>query len=335
MKVRTTIVLALVAGLAASAGASAQTEPAKPAPTTAELILQHKAKAKAVGAGIFDGTVARLCSVADNAVPRVRSAVPASTPPRETWYAQPYKVFDNLYWVGTKIHSSWALTTSDGIILIDTLYNYAAEAEIVDGLKALGLNPADVKYVIISHGHGDHDEGARLLQERYGAKVVMGAEDWDLVAKQTAMAGGQPKRDLVAQDGEKITLGDTTVTTILTPGHTPGTVSAIFQVKDHGRPVTVAYSGGTAFVFPPAAATFDLYVASQKKLAKAAADAGATVLLSNHAQFDNAYDLARIAQLPRKAGEPNPFEIGAGAVADYFVVSSECAEAAKLEMSSR
>ena len=62
-------------------------------------------------------------------------------------------MFDNLYFVGTKIHSSWALTTSDGIILIDTLYEYASEDAIVGGLTKLGLDPATVKYVIVSHGH--------------------------------------------------------------------------------------------------------------------------------------------------------------------------------------
>jgi metallo-beta-lactamase class B len=243
-------------------------------------------------------------------------------------------VFDNLYWVGTKVHSAWALTTSDGIILIDTLYNYASEPEIIDGLKTLGLDPAQVKYVLISHAHGDHDEGARLLQQRYGTKVVMSAEDWTLMDGQPNIPGGQPTRDVVVKDGDKITLGDTSVTVLLTPGHTLGTISMIFQVKDKGRPITVAYSGGTAFNFPASATRYETYIASQKKLAKAAADAGATVLLSNHSQFDNAYDLAQIAQLPRAAGEPNPFEIGADAVSRYFFIGSECAEAAKLEMSA-
>ena len=64
-------------------------------------------------------------------------------PDRATWYAQPYKVFDTLYFVGTRIHSAWALTTSDGIIVIDTLFDYAIEPEIVEGLTKLGLNPRD------------------------------------------------------------------------------------------------------------------------------------------------------------------------------------------------
>ena len=87
-------------------------------------------------------------------------------PHRAVWYAEPFKVFDNLYWLGTKVHSSWALTDQDGIIIIDTLYDYAIEPEIIDGLKKMHLDPKDVKYVIVSHGHGDHDEGAKMLQDR-------------------------------------------------------------------------------------------------------------------------------------------------------------------------
>ncbi len=188
-------------------------------------------------------------------------------PDRTLWYERPAKVFDNLYFVGTKFHNSWALTTTDGIILIDTLYNYATEPEIVDGLKTLGLDPAKVKYVLITHGHGDHDEGAKLFQDRYGSHVALAAADWDLIDKANSMPGGKPKRDVVVTDGQKITLGDTAVTIVLTPGHTPGSYGLIFQVKDHARPLTVAYSSGTAFSFPYDTQHFDVFIASQKKMA--------------------------------------------------------------------
>src|SRR4029434_2365000 len=102
------------------------------------------------------------------------------------------------------------LTTTDGIVLIDTLFDYAIEPEIVEGLKALGLDPRTIKYVLISHAHGDHDQGAALLQSRFGAKVVMGAADWDSTLQRPATAaGGVPKRDIVVgADGMKLTLGD-------------------------------------------------------------------------------------------------------------------------------
>src|SRR5207237_8174682 len=130
------------------------------------------------------------------------------------------------YWLGTRQHSSWALQTSAGIVLIDTNFAWATEPEIVDGLTTLGLNPKDIKYVVISHAHGDHDQGAAELQKRYGAKVVMGAADWDSTLQRPATAaGGVPMRDVtVGRDGMKLTLGDTTVDIVSTPGHTPGTL---------------------------------------------------------------------------------------------------------------
>ena len=82
---------------------------------------------------------------------------PGFTPPRDAWYAEGGQVFDNLYMLTTKVNSAWAVKTSAGIILIDTLYGYAAQDEIVDGLKKVGLDPADIKYIVVSHAHGDHD----------------------------------------------------------------------------------------------------------------------------------------------------------------------------------
>jgi glyoxylase-like metal-dependent hydrolase (beta-lactamase superfamily II) len=181
---------------------------------------------------------------------RHAGAAPAArpqTPDRATWYAPPFKVFDNLYCLGTRQHSSWALQTSAGLILIDTNFAWATEPEIIQGLTSLGLNPRDLKYVVISHAHGDHDQGAAELQKRFGAKVVMGAPDWESTLQRPASAaGGVPTRDLsVGPESTKLSLGDTTVEIVVTPGHTPGTLSYVFPVRDQGRVVMVAYSGGT------------------------------------------------------------------------------------------
>jgi len=303
-----------------------------------DTIDSHLAAAQKAAGTDFSGTLARTCIApsggSDDAAARRltqpgRAAAPRPIPARDTWYAEPAKIFDNLYWVGTKVHSSWAIKTSQGIILIDTLYNYAAEPEIVEGLKKLGLDPATVKYVIVTHGHGDHDEGARLLQDKFGTHVIMGGPDWDSITKANNMPGGVPKRDMVATDGQKLTLGDETVTIYLTPGHTPGTLSMIFPVKDNGKTLVVAYSGGTAFNFPRDPAHFDTYIASAKKFQAAAKAAGATILLSNHSEFDQAWIRGRMA---RKPGEASPFAVGADAVQRYFTVTSECAEAAKLKL---
>jgi metallo-beta-lactamase class B len=207
-------------------------------------------------------------------------------------------------------------------------------AGVVDGLTTLGLDPRNIKYVLISHAHGDHDQGAALLQSRYGANVVMGTADWDSTLQRPATApGGVPKRDVaVGPEGRKITLGDTTVDVIATPGHTPGTLSYFFPVKEMGRTLTVAYSGGTAFNFPRRAENFAIYRDSQRKMIEIAEAAGATVLMTNHTEFDRAYDRVRIAQLARGPGEKHPYETDTATVLRYFEMAANCAEAQRLSM---
>src|SRR6202166_5197018 len=254
-----------------------------------DAIDAHLIAARTAAGFDFTGTLARLC-VAPVAVPStLRDVAPGPAPARDTWFAEPAKVFDNLYFVGSKIHNSWALTTSEGIILLDTLFTYNSEEEIVGGLKKLGLDPATVKYVMISHAHRDHVGGAKMMQDRYSSRIVMGGPDWDSIERSVnGYPQGKPKRDIVADDGQKITLGDTTVTIVTTPGHTPGTLSMLFTVKDNGKPISVAYSGGTAFNFPSTVPNFDAYIKSQAKMAAAAAATNASILMSNHSEFDSA-----------------------------------------------
>ena len=89
-------------------------------------------------------------------------------------------MFDNLYMLTTKMNSAWAVKTVRGIILIDTLFGYAAQDAIVDGLKKVGLDPADIKYIIVSHAHGDHDGAVKFLQDTYKPRIIMGPKDWEL-----------------------------------------------------------------------------------------------------------------------------------------------------------
>ena len=293
---------------------------------------QHLSAARNAAGFDFTGTLARLCVAPPYVAGPFRDAAPGPAPARDTWFTEPAKVFDNLYFVGSKIHSSWALTTSEGIILIDTLFTYNSEEEIVGGLKKLGLDPAQVKYVIITHAHGDHVGGAKLMQDRFQSHLVMGGPDWDAIEKSVnGYPAGKPKKDIVADDGQKITLGNTSVTLVATPGHTAGTLSLIFPVKDNGKTLMVAYSGGTAFNFPSTVPNFDAYIKSQSKMAAAAAEANATVFMSNHSEFDGA--VAKIKMLAaRKSGEPHPLELGKEAVARYFTVTGECAEAQRYKL---
>jgi len=339
---RTPILISAFAAVLVSTMSAAQ------APTSD--VDAHIATAKAAAGQEYRATFVNLClptapraggpgAAGRGTAPAGRAAAVPATPDRAGWYASPHKVFDNFYWLGTRQHSSWALRTSEGIIIIDTNFAWATQPEIIDGLTALGLDPREIKYVVISHAHGDHDQGAAELQRRYGAKVVMGAADWESTLQRPASAaGGVPKRDVaVAPEGStKITLGDTTMTVVPTPGHTPGTLSYVFPVKDQGRTVMVAYSGGTLTgAFGTDGTRWDEYIASQKTIAKVAADAGATVLLSNHSEYDGAYTKARLVPVKREVGENHPFIVGADGVQRYFTVMAECALASKLRLGAK
>ena len=322
MKLRYGVCLAL--GIGASVSIALAQQAAPPPPDSYE---GHLWAAKQAAGYEFTGTLSRLCITPQTSAGS--SSVKASDP--TTWYAEPVKLFDNLYWLGTKIHNSFALVNNDGIIIIDTLYNYASGPEIVEGLKKVGLDPKNVKYVIVSHGHSDHDEGAKMLQDAYGARVVLGGGDWDLIEKAADMPGGKPKRDIVATDGQKITVGDNTVTIVTTPGHTAGTLSYVFTVKDKGKPMTVAYSGGTSnipLVNDPEGLT--QYINSQQKIAKAAAAAGASILMSNHTEFDGAWIKVRLLAA-RKPGDPHPYDVGTDGVQRYFKMAAECAMATRMK----
>ena len=250
---------------------------------------------------------------------------PRPTPPRETWHHEPAKVFDNLYFIGTSVHNAWALQTSQGLIIIDALYDYATKDEMVDGLRKLGLNPATMKYLIISHGHGDHHGGAKFLQDEFAPRVVMGGPDWELVER--TQNTPPPKRDMVAVDGQKITLGDTTVTLYSTPGHTEGTFSMVIPVKDNGRPHLIATWGGTALTPATPVQSLKAYADSAVKYRALLAKLGVDGMISNHSEFDNS--VTKIDALAaRKPGERHPFLTGADSVRRYMIVVEEVARAA-------
>jgi metallo-beta-lactamase class B len=313
------------------------------AQTPAPSLDTYLGAAKNAAGTDWSGTFLRLCIAPPGGAQggrgqgaRAGGRGPArGAPARETWYAEPAKVADNLYFLGTKVHSAWALVGSEGIIVIEALFEYAANDEILGGLKKLGLDPKKVKYVILSHAHGDHDGGAKLLQDQIpDVRIVYGAEDWKSVDDSTNRPGGKPKHDMAGADGAKISVGDASVQIVTMPGHTPGTLSYLFEIRDNGKPLRVAYVGGTAIPFNQTAEYYDGYIASSKKMAKAAADYGATVLLSNHTEFDNAYWKAHTAAA-RKSGERNPFDVGADGVSRYFDVVQNCTTAAKIRATGK
>jgi metallo-beta-lactamase class B len=249
-------------------------------------------------------------------------------------WLEPTRVYDDLSFVGNEFVGVWVLETSAGLILFDaTSTREEAEQQLVPGLRKLGLDPAQIKYVIVTHGHWDHFGGAAYLQQTFGARIGLSVADWELIEKlpegsPEIHAQQRPKRDLVLSDGQKLTLGATTVTLSLTPGHTPGTVSALVPVHADKKPLVLSLFGSVAFPsnHEPNEKTGGLrkYDGSVQRFAELSRKAGARGILNTHVFADGGLAKLQAAQ----AGRGQPFTIGAEAVGRYYGVLHECLQAA-------
>lgn len=244
---------------------------------------------------------------------------------------KPVRLFDNLYGAGNSETVVYAITTSDGIVLIDSGTAAEVESVLIPGLIELGLDPADIKYVLLGHGHSDHYGGASYLQERYGARVGTTEADWTTIA-QAASSGRPgdtpvPKRDLVLREGDTVVLGDTTITPVEIPGHTPGSLAYIFPVFDHGTRHVAGMFGGTvlAAAYTPAPGLLQ-YVDSIAHWVDVAARSGVDVEIQNHPIFDATPE--RLAALATRGPEdPHPFVMGADRYQRFWRIISECMQA--------
>ena len=253
-------------------------------------------------------------------------------PERSEWYMEPVKVFDNLYNVGTIFHV-WAVTTSEGIILLNSGKDYSMEG-VVEGLQFIGLDPADVEYVVILAPHDLHYGAAKLFQDRYGSRVLLSEADWNIIEEtEYVPARLKPRKDIVLMDGQKLTLGDTTLTVQVTPGHGPGSLSILVPLRDGNQRHLGALVGGRDWNFleegihyfsseEEAIATWQ---ASTSRFRDIAARAGADVLLATRSHHDQS-DLKNRALSARGSGEPHPY-VDRNAVGRYLTVVSECMSA--------
>ena len=312
------------------AGAAGTPAPATPPPVTPPPIdpltmavpdtLEAHIQAATLAAGLDLWGILTLCLPGD----------PAAVLPAVDERAPPAKVFDNLYYVGMKGVAAWALTTSQGIIVIDSLNNpMEAQTAIEGGMRDLGLDPTQIKHIVITHGHADHYGGAQYLADKYKAEVVMGEADWAFLETSRPQPrpdrGDVPRRGRAVKDGDRLTPGDTSIEMYVTPPHTPGTLSLIFPVKDGAMSHMAGLWGGTGFVFEPNHENFVTYAASADRFAQMEAMKSVDVILSNHPVFDDA--LMKIEALKSRTPDKHPFVTGPNTVARYQMVASQCAQA--------
>jgi metallo-beta-lactamase class B len=246
----------------------------------------------------------------------------------------PTRVFDDLYALGRTGTVVWALRTPDGILLIDAGYPDQLESVLLPQMRAAGLDPSDVRYVLLGHGHADHFGGASYFQQR-GARVASSAADWSLIENPAPGPAGAPapaglpppRRDVVVADGEPIVFGGVEITPVLIPGHTPGALGFVFRVTDGARSHTAALFGGSILLVNRIPADgLRQYVQSLEHFGAVTRRLGADVEIQNHPLYDGfEAKLARLAA--RSAGDAHPFVVGHDAYQRFLTVMAECANA--------
>ena len=215
---------------------------------------------------------------------------------------EPFQVFDNLYYVGAKWVAAWLLETDQGLILFDSLYGDLTDL-VIDGIRELGFDPDDVRYIIITHAHYDHIGGARRFQEEFGSVVMMTEADWQMTEEDPIYRKyPKPIRHLSVSDGSTLNLGRIRLRFMVTPGHTPGVLSTRFTVYDQGYPHVAFMFGGVGLNFSGVERT-ESYINSVERLQQLP---NIEVNIPNHQGSGEVFERYEILK-DRRDGDPHSF----------------------------
>ena len=223
------------------------------------------------------------------------------------------KFFDNVSFIGNNGVCCFLINTSDGLVLIDCM-NPGDELYIEQGIKDLGYDPADLKAVLVTHGHGDHYGNADYFRQKYGTKIYMSAVDEEMALNDTKGPMGAMKWrvDGHIEGGGTFTLGDETIEFYSTPGHTPGCLSFIIPVTDEGRPHKLMLWGGTGVPRDPELQA--KYRQSVLDFTAICAREGVDCEVSNHPFVDQLCERLDVVRVITN-GTPNPMVATPDAIA--------------------
>ena len=229
---------------------------------------------------------------------------------------KPTRIFDNCAIIGNESYACYLLETSGGLILLDCMESRHAQF-IENGIKELGYDPADLKYILVTHEHDDHFGSAGYFQEKYGTKVYISEIGANVIKNRKPPEKPNPLMpegfkftvDGYLEDGRDFICGDTAIKPVFTPGHSAGCMSFIFPVYDEGRCHYASMWGGSGA--PKNVEGTQQLIDSLDKFSKATAKAGVDVSVCSHPFQDNTMERLNLLHVLTD-GVPNPFIMGEG-----------------------
>ena len=165
---------------------------------------------------------------------------------------EPFKIADQLYYVGDNKVCIHLIDTGEGLILLDSGY-FGATHLLVDSIWRAGFDPENVRWIIHTHGHYDHFGASEEFRIMYGTKLAISKVDAEylrtkperaLINKKLFPFAEIPAFDHEIEDGEIFELGNVKIRCVLSPGHTPGVLSLFFDVTDNGKTYLAGTFGG-------------------------------------------------------------------------------------------
>jgi len=311
---------------------------------TPEIMDQMDIARELAGDDYYFLTTQRLqCNDIDDTYTIVGPPGPNVLPPdfMSTGYAEapavPTQVFDNVYYVGGMEVGGWIIDTGDGLIMLDSSYDYGATTILEPNMAALGLDPAQIKYILITHAGPDHIGAAKYFQDTYGTEVVFNRKLVSAPATSPApdWLKNMPDETTVMNDGDTLTLGDTTITMVLTPRNynrdgSPGDGFSYFiPVKIKGKRHMWATYGNTGI--SGGIANKELYQESMAKFLTYVDKLRADIAISSHPFVDASLDRMEIIRecndrrgRHHKCGRHNPFLLGKKGARRYFEIMDQC-----------
>lgn len=263
-------------------------------------------------------------------VPVVAGSSPVMPGPEmvaKNGYIEPFRMFDNVYYVGDRWVSSYVVTTGEGLVLIDTL-EPGFGSWIPANIRKLGLNPENIRHILVTHGHSDHVGNGDYLQRLFGSRVWMTGADYQLARQLGGKSRGEkvfaaPAKVETVTDQQTLEVGNTRFIFYLTPGHTRGCMSIEFQVLDKGMPYRAFVVGGHGVNFTGVDSA-EQYVASVARIRTLSSRSPVvSVNIANHPNRNQLF-----TRYARRNDSDNPFIDPQGFA--QFIDELESAGAAKL-----